>query len=56
MGRDSRLRFVVHAGSDKELVDQFSDYGLVKVHMSHCFGGSYSHDAFLEWMRERQEH
>jgi hypothetical protein len=55
VGRKNRLRFVVHAGSDTELLDQFSDYGLVKVHMSHCVGGSYGRDDFLEWVGERQE-
>lgn len=51
VGRDNRLRFAVHTGSDQELLDQFSDYGFVKAHMSHCFRGSYSHDTFLEWVR-----
>jgi hypothetical protein len=55
MGRESRLRFVLHAGSDTELLDQFSDYGILKVHMSSCFGGSYDRDNFLQWVRERLE-
>lgn len=55
VGRDYRLRFVVHEGSDIELLHQVSDYGLVKEHMSHCLGGSYGRDDFLQWVRERQE-
>jgi hypothetical protein len=47
----TQLRFVIACRIGQELLDLF-EFDLVKVHMSHCFGGSYSHDiTFSDWVK-----
>lgn len=49
-----RLRTLLHAGSNNEILAQFQDYGLGTSHVKCVFGGYVSNGTRLrEWLDER---
>lgn len=57
-GKYYRLRLVLHAGSDKELLEQLGVYGVTGEHLDAYVGGrcNRERDHFLAWLeQERKE-
>jgi hypothetical protein len=53
IGQAYRHRLRVHAGSDKEIVDRLSDYGILASSVPSSFGGDWNCSDFLDWKEKR---
>jgi hypothetical protein len=53
IGQVYRHRLRVHAGSDKEIVDRLSDYGIIASSVPSSFGGDWHRSDFLDWKEKR---
>ena len=55
-GRYYRLRLVIHAGSDKELLERLALYGVTGEHLGAYVGGRYNRERseFLSWLEQEQ--
>ena len=55
-GRFYRLRLVLHAGSDKELLERLALYGITGDHLSPYVGGRYNSErsAFEAWLQTQR--
>jgi hypothetical protein len=54
-GKEMRLRTILHAGSDNEVLDRLGDFGLGGDHAEIFFGRTLARaELHLEWLRERQ--
>jgi hypothetical protein len=51
-GKYYRLRLVLHAGSDKELLERLALYGVTGAHLGAYVGGRYNRErnGFLSWL------
>lgn len=57
LGKRLRLRLLVHAGSDKEILERLAMYGVKGDHLDGYVSGSYvrQHAAFLEWVEQQMQ-
>ena len=53
MGLHQRHRLKLHAGSDLEVLDCLSDYGISPISIPALFGGSWKAADFSRWLEER---
>lgn len=53
MGRDCRLRMVVHSGLDSNMVKTLEPYGLTRMNLSDNIGGYVRHADFVSWWLHR---
>ena len=54
-GKHIRLRSVHHTGSDKEILESMSNYGLHSKNLCHQLGGDFTQERFLEWTQEQED-
>lgn len=57
LGKRLRLRLLVHAGSDKEILERLAMYGVTGDHLEGYVSGSYvrQHATFLAWVEQRMQ-
>jgi hypothetical protein len=54
VGKDFRLRLILHAGSTSEILARFKMYGLGEPHVRSVFGNYIGNHAALEaWLKTR---
>jgi hypothetical protein len=52
-GRDLRLRMQIHAGSDREILERWEDFGLGKAQMQ-CFNLDQTMELHHAWLENRR--
>jgi hypothetical protein len=55
LGKYSRLRFVLHAGTDEHMLESMASYGLEDKNLGSIIGGGFTINKFLGWLEERSE-
>ena len=53
-GKHIRLRAVSHSGSNQEMLDSMSDYGLYSKNLCRHLGGEFTQEHFLEWVEAQK--
>ncbi len=58
MGKECRLRMVVHSGTNDKMLESLESYGLTRRNLSEALGGDFTYNDFVTWLegwRENQE-
>jgi hypothetical protein len=55
MGKECRLRMVVHSGLDGKMVDTLRPYGLAKRNLSENLSGDVKYAEFVSWLDSWRE-
>ena len=53
VGLHQRHRLQLHAGSDVEILDRLSDYGITATSVPSIFGGGWRPSDFIKWRDSR---
>jgi hypothetical protein len=53
-GKHIRLRAVSHSGTNQEMLDSMSNYGLYSKNLCAHLGGEFTQERFLEWVEDQK--
>lgn len=56
MGKECRLRMVVHSGLDGKMLESLGPFGLARENLSENLSGDVKHEDFVSWLASWREY